>query len=78
MKDSYFGSHKGNVKTLIGNSNNSSSHGERAKAARFYFASGQVGPKQLVMLSGGDRFDSVMIKSNCGSKLNFLKRCEAA
>ena len=27
---------------------------------------GQVGPKQLFMLSGGDRFDSVMIQSNCG------------
>ena len=38
MKDSYFSSRKGNVKTMIGNSNNSSSHGERAKAARFYFA----------------------------------------
>ena len=31
--------HKGNVKTVIGNSSNSSSHGERAKAACFYFAS---------------------------------------
>ena len=39
VKDSYFGSHKGNVKTVIGNSSNSSSHGERAKAACFYFAS---------------------------------------
>ena len=38
LKDSYFGSHKGNVKTVIGNSSNPSSHGERAKAARFYFA----------------------------------------
>ena len=37
-KDSYFGSHKENVKTVIGNSSNSSSHGECAKAARFYFA----------------------------------------
>ena len=27
---------------------------------------GQLGPKQLFMLSGGDRFDSVMIQSNCG------------
>ena len=27
---------------------------------------GQVGPNQLFMLSGGDRFDSVMIQSNCG------------
>ena len=27
-----------NVKTVIGNSSNSSSHGERAKAAHFYFA----------------------------------------
>ena len=27
-----------NVKTMIGNSSNSSSHGERAKAAHFYFA----------------------------------------
>ena len=33
VKDSYFGSHKGNVKTVIGNSSNSSSHDERAKAA---------------------------------------------
>ena len=39
LKDSYFGSHKGNVKTVIGNSSNSSSHGERAKAACFYFVS---------------------------------------
>ena len=39
LKDSYFGSHKGNVKTVIGNSSNSSSHGERAKAACFYLAS---------------------------------------
>ena len=39
VKDSYFGSHKGNVKTVIGNSSNSSSHGEHAKAACFYFAS---------------------------------------
>ena len=38
VKDSYFCSHKGNVNTVIGNSSNSSSHGERAKAARFYFA----------------------------------------
>ena len=38
VKDSYFGSHKGNVKTVIGNSSNPSSQGERAKAARFYFA----------------------------------------
>ena len=38
LKDSYFGSHKGNVKTVIGNSSNPSSHGERAKAARYYFA----------------------------------------
>ena len=38
LKDSYFGSHKGNVKTVIGNCSNPSSHGERAKAARFYFA----------------------------------------
>ena len=38
LKDSYFGSHKGNVKTVIGNSSNPSSHGQRAKAARFYFA----------------------------------------
>ena len=29
-------------------------------------AMGQVGPKQLFMLSGGDRFDSVMTQSNCG------------
>ena len=28
--------------------------------------SGQVGPKQLFMLSGGDRVDSVMTQSNCG------------
>jgi len=27
---------------------------------------GQVGLKQLFMLSRGDRFDSVMIQSNCG------------
>ena len=27
---------------------------------------GQVGPNQLFMLSGGDRFDSVMIQSNFG------------
>ena len=26
----------------------------------------QVGLKQLFMLSGGGRFDSVMIQSNCG------------
>ena len=39
VKDSYFGSHKGNVKTVIGNSSNSSSHGERAETARFYFVS---------------------------------------
>ena len=38
VKDSYFGSHKGNVKTVIRNSSNSSSHCERAKAVRFYFA----------------------------------------
>ena len=38
LKDSYFGSHKGNVKTVIGNSSNPSSHGERAKAECFYFA----------------------------------------
>ena len=38
LKDSYFGSHKGNVKTVIGNSSNPSSHCQRAKAARFYFA----------------------------------------
>ena len=38
LKDSYFGSHKGNVKTVIGNSSNPSSHSQRAKAARFYFA----------------------------------------
>ena len=39
LKDSYFGSHKGNVKTVIGNrSNPSSSHGQRAKAVCFYFA----------------------------------------
>ena len=38
LKDSYFGSHKGNVKTVIGNSSNPSSHGERAKVAHFYFA----------------------------------------
>ena len=38
VKDSYFGSHKGNVKTVIRNSSNWSSHCERAKAARFYFA----------------------------------------
>ena len=31
--------------------------------------SGQVGPKQLFMLSGGDRIDSVMIQSNCGEYL---------
>ena len=37
-KDSYFGSNKENVKTVIGNSRNPSSHGERAKAASFYFA----------------------------------------
>ena len=30
---------------------------------------GQVGPKQLFMLSGGDRVDSVMIQSNCGEYL---------
>ena len=39
VKDSYFGSHKGNVKTVIGNSSDSSSHGERAETARFYFVS---------------------------------------
>ena len=38
VKDSYFSSHKGNVKTVIRNSSNSSSHCECAKAARFYFA----------------------------------------
>ena len=38
VKDSYFGSHKGNVKTVIRNCSNSSSHCGRAKAARFYFA----------------------------------------
>ena len=38
LKDSYFGSHKGNVKTVIRNSSNPSSHCGRAKAARFYFA----------------------------------------
>ena len=38
LKDSYFGSHKGNVKTVIGNSRNPSSRGERAKAALYYFA----------------------------------------
>ena len=38
LKDSYFGSHKGNVKTVIGNSSNPSSHGERTKAAHFNFA----------------------------------------
>ena len=31
--------------------------------------SGQVGPKQLFMLSVGDRVDSVMIQSNCGEYL---------
>ena len=38
LKDSYFGSHKGNVKTVIGNSSNPSSNGKRAKVAHFYFA----------------------------------------
>ena len=38
LKDSYFGSHKRNVKTVIGNCSNPSSHGEHTKAARFYFA----------------------------------------
>ena len=39
LKDSSFGSHKGNVKIVIGNRSNSSSHGKGAKAACFYFAS---------------------------------------
>ena len=38
LKDSYFGSHKRNVKTVIGKCSNPSSHGKHAKAARFYFA----------------------------------------
>ena len=36
VKDSYFGSHKGNVKTVIRNSSNSSSHCEHAKAVRYF------------------------------------------
>ena len=37
VKDSYLGSHKGIVKTVIGNSNNSSSHGKCAKSRSFLF-----------------------------------------
>ena len=39
--------------------------------------SGQVGPKQLFMLSGGDRVDSVMIQSNNFVENIWAQRVEA-
>ena len=57
VKDSYFSSHKGNVKIMIWNSNNSSSHGEHAKAARFYFATINTDKEQQFhkIMSEGNR-----------------------